>query len=294
MKNRFLNIGCGARFNRDWINIDIHPIDESVISIDILNGMPFDNNYFDVVYHSHVFEHIKKSKVQGFLDECIRIIKPGGVMRVVVPDLEKIVKAYLVCLQKAYDGKQGWDANYDWIMLELYDQMVREKSGGEVLDFLKKQNISNIDYIIERWGAEAEAILGSVCTGKDKSTEKLKHKNIKENMTISKINRALKTINIIDTLRQQAGALILGKEYKEYQRYRARSRFQESGELHRWMYDKYSLSKLLSATGFEKVAVLSSHESNIENWNNTGLDTDANGRVYKPDSMFIEAFKPSV
>ncbi len=53
-------------------------------------GIPFPDRSFDVVYHSHVLEHLSKSEASKFLKECSRVLRPQGVLRVVVPDLEEI------------------------------------------------------------------------------------------------------------------------------------------------------------------------------------------------------------
>ena len=51
---KMLNIGCGHRFHRDWVNIDVDPASPEVIKADIINGIPYPDNHFDVVYHSNV------------------------------------------------------------------------------------------------------------------------------------------------------------------------------------------------------------------------------------------------
>jgi hypothetical protein len=69
-------------------------------------------------------------------------------------------------------------------------------------------------------------------------------------------------------------------------------RFRKCGEIHQWMYDRYSLSKLLREVGFEKVEVKNAFSSNILNWSDFHLESDNNELVYKPDSLFVEAIKP--
>ena len=56
------------------------------------------------------------------------------------------------------------------------------------------------------------------------------------------------------------------------------------------MYDRYSLSKLLSGCGFKNIKVVSAFESCINDWNKYQLDT-VEGITRKPDSLFIEAIK---
>ena len=67
--------------------------------------------------------------------------------------------------------------------------------------------------------------------------------------------------------------------------------FRNSGEIHRWMYDRYSLSRLLTQSGFTKIRVCQANESAIPNFNTYELDV-YQGKIRKPDSLFIEAIKP--
>jgi len=70
-------------------------------------------------------------------------------------------------------------------------------------------------------------------------------------------------------------------------------RFRQSGEIHQWMYDRYSLDKLLQECGLVKVTQRYAHQSYLENWNKYNLDTEPDGTIYKPDSLYMEAIKPS-
>ena len=67
--------------------------------------------------------------------------------------------------------------------------------------------------------------------------------------------------------------------------------FRTSGEVHFWLYDKFSLSKLLTETGFRNIKVCRADESRIMNWSSFNLDTNPDGTIYKPDSFYMEAEK---
>ncbi|MDP4267502.1 MAG: methyltransferase, partial [Bacteroidota bacterium] len=67
-------------------------------------------------------------------------------------------------------------------------------------------------------------------------------------------------------------------------------KFRLSGEIHQWMYDRYSLSTLLARTGFKEIQIMSAYESKINDWNKFQLDV-IDGEIRKPDSLFIEAIK---
>lgn len=57
--------------------------------------LPFVRGQFTLVYMSHVLEHIPWTQTVSFLQEIHRILEPGGVVEIWVPDFEKIVQSYL-------------------------------------------------------------------------------------------------------------------------------------------------------------------------------------------------------
>ena len=79
--------------------------------------------------------------------------------------------------------------------------------------------------------------------------------------------------------------LLLGKESPLYEV----ARFRDSGEVHQWMYDDYSLKRLLEEQGFNSAVRKTASESYIKDWASYSLDTEPDGSVYKPDSLYMEA-----
>jgi len=55
---------------------------------DLRRGVPLRDNSADVIFTSHFVEHIKKNDARKFLRDCYRALKPGGLMRIIVPDLD--------------------------------------------------------------------------------------------------------------------------------------------------------------------------------------------------------------
>jgi predicted SAM-dependent methyltransferase len=275
---KYLNLGCGSRFHPSWTNVNFTPSGKDVIAHDLNQGIPFADNSFDVVYHSHVLEHFPKNQAVNFLKECYRVLRPEGILRVVVPDLEQIVKAYLCALEKARIGEQEWKANYDWIMLEMYDQVVRNTSGGEMFKYLSNPQLSNVDFVIQRCGVEVKKIIDD-----SRQNSSLSTVNSAPNL-LKKIYRFFRYPNY----RQESLLkLILGKEYE----YLQMGRFKNCGEVHQWMYDSYSLSLLLKQCSFTQVIQRNATESYISDWNSYNLDTEPDGTIYKPDSLYMEGVK---
>ncbi len=156
---RLLNLGCGSTFHPDWVNVDVAPKPPHVLGYDLRQGVPFAENLFDAVYHSHVLEHFSRQNARMFLQECLRVLKPGGVLRVVVPDMEGIAKAYLRALDEAEQGVHEADSRHEWMMIELVDQLTRHVRGGEMMEFWRRKPVPAREFILSRVGAEARHMI---------------------------------------------------------------------------------------------------------------------------------------
>ncbi len=277
---KYLNLGCGNRFHKSWTNINFDSNSNEVMKWDLTKGIPFPDNFFDVVYHSHLLEHFTRTTAKNFLLECSRVLRPQGVLRVVVPDLEQIVHTYIEALELANSGSEEWAYNYNWILMEMYDQTVRTFPGGEMGEYLVKEHIPNEDFLLQRWGNEAKELIE---TGQRVRHEaELGSKNIK--YFLKPIYRSLKNSGYGRDILLK---LVLGKEYNALKI----GRYRQSGEIHQWMYDRYSLSVILKECGLENIVQRSATDSYIANWTSFHLDTDPNGTIYKPDSLFLEGIK---
>lgn len=281
---KLVNLGCGQKYHKDWINIDFVSNSGDVIQHNLLDGIPINDNEVDLVYHSHVLEHFSKEQSVYFIKECYRILKVNGIIRIAVPDLETIVKEYLNNLQLAMEGDVEAKHNYEWIKLELFDQMVRNESGGDMKNYLYQPIVKNEAYVYKRIGSEGEIIRESFLN-KKVLVQHLK-KNVKPKVSIlksflRKVKSVITKVRVWGTksslTEQESKALKIGQ-------------FRLGGEIHQWMYDRYSLTELLSYVGFREIKVCSAFESEIQNWGTYQLDV-INGEIRKPDSLFVEAKK---
>ena len=95
---KYLQIGCGYNIYDDFINMDIEwkpnviPWDISTISKD---NYPIANDSLDGIYTEHCLEHIPFESTKDNLKEFYRILKPGGTVRIAVPDGELFIDAYV-------------------------------------------------------------------------------------------------------------------------------------------------------------------------------------------------------
>lgn len=282
-KINYLNIGCGNKFHEEWVNVDMASNSPHVIAANLLNGIPFADNQFDVVYHSQVLEHIPKKEAASFINECLRVLKPGGIIRVVVPDLENIIREYLGLLEANWkEANELNDANYEWIGLELYDQTVRNQKGGMMVEYLQQKKIINEAYILQRIGHIGSSIRNKAKMNIGKKIQLIFVK------AASRVRSTSFLSDLTGSIKLKAKQMFLTDEEKKYIEI---GKFRLGGEIHYWMYDKYSLKKLLIKCGFEQAELMNPTESKIEDWNKYELDLKQ-GIPYDPMSLFMEARKP--
>jgi predicted SAM-dependent methyltransferase len=88
-----INLGSGERPLEGWVNVDALPDAPGVdVVADIVEPLPFDSASADALYASHLLEHVSTDDVPGVLAEWRRVLRPGGVLMIAVPDLEVIAR----------------------------------------------------------------------------------------------------------------------------------------------------------------------------------------------------------
>jgi len=280
-----INLGCGNRFHPDWVNADIAPCDSSVLRCDLSRALPFPENDFDVVYHSNVLEHIRCADALPFMRECLRVLKSGGILRVAVPDMERICKLYLEKLKQAAAGDDASMHDCQWMLLEMYDQTVREKSGGAMLDFLRQNPLPNESFVLERIGQEGHELLAAL-----RNAPPVPQTQVPPSKPRIQWRQIIRRPRI---LLEMLGRKLLHDHFgADWPRALDIGRFRLAGEVHQWMYDRFSLARLMLAAGFHEPTLRSPVDSAIPDWTKFNLDTLSDGTVIKPDSFFMEASKP--
>jgi SAM-dependent methyltransferase len=265
---KFLNLGCGTHYHNDWINVDLNPMSSSIIQYNFLQGIPFSDNFCDVVYSSHFLEHIPRDIGQRFLDECYRVLKPGGICRIVTPDLELMAKNYLTCLSLIQTNKETNRLDYEESVLKIFDQAVRNFPGGEYLGIRQKRRELNIitNPVNKDPGKDDPGII-----------RKIAYYTLNE----------LKKVNLLNLKQLILSKILTNEEYSYFQI----GKFRLSGEIHYFIYDSYSLTALMQKSNFKRVIKQTAHESLIPNFENYYLDTLKDNSTYKTDSLYLEGIK---
>lgn len=137
-----VNVGCGRTATPGWLNLDSsltvrlartplarllpsnpRAFAKAVVAQGVRYGdatrLPLADGSVDAVYSSHMLEHLSRDKAERFLREAARVLKPGGVLRIAVPDLRKGVDAYL--------GTGDADAFMEWSILSSPLDTLRQR-----------------------------------------------------------------------------------------------------------------------------------------------------------------------
>lgn len=266
-----LNFGCGNRFSPDWINIDFHSESKQVQRVNLLKGFPFPDSSFEAVYSSHVLEHFDCHQGAFLVSESFRVLTRGGVIRIVVPDLEGSVREYLrvLSLPESPDKNQL----YSWVIIELLDQLVRNRPQGEMGPFWERvytgEDTSMKKYVTSRT--------------QNRAWNRQAHKGLVEKIrTITLQKLATKCIYVY----LSAIARLIPSSLRDTVCVRT-----AIGERHRWMYDEYSLGRLLHEAGFRDIRRCTFDESGISGFTSSCLDCENDGKPYKNNSLYMEGTK---
>lgn len=140
-----INLGCGTVIAPGWINIDNSPNarlskypplrwlgwklgvlsdehyaiewPESMIIRDLRKNLPFADSSIDYTYSSHLLEHLTLDDASNLLKEVLRVLKPGGLLRLVVPDLTYGARCYVDALNAHPTNHKAAPEFLSWLQL---------------------------------------------------------------------------------------------------------------------------------------------------------------------------------
>ena len=94
MASARLNLGCGPHPPPGWINADIRPYPGVDLCGDVQHGLALPDGAVDIAVAIHLLQDLPWGAIPPLLAELRRVLRPGGLLRIGVPDLERAIAAY--------------------------------------------------------------------------------------------------------------------------------------------------------------------------------------------------------
>lgn len=159
VENAKLNFGPGPNWKKpddDWYSVDIDPKwGDIVVNFHKFERLPFGDNSIECVYGSHVFEHMSIYKTPLVFSEIFRVLKAGGILRLILPDAERSIKEfvnkneeYLLFQRRKERARKYYQKEYT--LFECMKEDFLSKSGQVTLlgkDSLAHQNAWDFETI---------------------------------------------------------------------------------------------------------------------------------------------------
>ncbi len=119
-KKNYLNLGCGSVIAKNFINIDFFFNKSIDFGADFRYPLRICDASIDGVFCEHTFEHFTYNTNQMLFKECHRILKPGGILRIIVPDLSLFIKNYI-------ENNLEWFQKWEQLMFIASNSLERAK-----------------------------------------------------------------------------------------------------------------------------------------------------------------------
>ena len=170
MEIRRLHWGCGDVRPAGWINSDAQEGPGIDITADILEGLPIEDDSIDYISSQHALQELFIQDVLNALFELHRVLKPGGVLRLCLPDLDKSIAAYQSG-RRDYFIVQDWDTisgnfitqilwyngNNTLFTYEFAEELLQKAGFREVHRVAYRQTVSPYPEIVELDDREPES-----------------------------------------------------------------------------------------------------------------------------------------
>ncbi|GHV90776.1 hypothetical protein AGMMS50268_12790 [Spirochaetia bacterium] len=166
-----LNLACGTVILEGWDNLDYESRTDGVIECNLTERLPYVNDSVDEILTSHFLEHLKlQTEAIPFLQECNRVLKPGGLLSIIVPDFEMISKVKMFdyhfnrfrnCREQLRwfvgatfgEGRTQWDYHVSGWFKERFKELgsgkiIVDPAAGSPIEVWKNMELLNL---IKKW-----------------------------------------------------------------------------------------------------------------------------------------------
>lgn len=138
-----IHVGSGPINLQGWVNIDARPASHIHLTSEGFSLKEFADGEIEEIYMCHVLEHFSFQEVRSILKNFRKKLQPGGVLRLSVPDFDKLIKIYkannnrLEVVKYALMGGQDYEYNYHKCVFNKHSlsQMLAENKFGNVQEW---------------------------------------------------------------------------------------------------------------------------------------------------------------
>jgi len=142
-----LHLGCGKNYKEGWVNVDLHRTAD--VRLDLREPLPFEDASCSMIYSEHFLEHIDYPEpITSLLGECCRVLKPGGVFSVVVPDIELVLRSYVEGgTEEYYAAQRKWHPEWYKTQMEHINYNFRQNNEHRFC-----YDFETLNYLLEKCG----------------------------------------------------------------------------------------------------------------------------------------------
>jgi len=90
-----INLGSGHWKLEGWVNVDLDMESRPDVCANLSTGLPFRDRCADFMHSEDFIDQLTLQQARRFMRECHRILKPGGVIRILTPDVQQLAEMYL-------------------------------------------------------------------------------------------------------------------------------------------------------------------------------------------------------
>lgn len=241
--------------------------------LDLRRPLPFADGVFDAAHLQRVFEHLSPEDAPRLAGEVARVSRSGAVVRVAFPDLEEMARSCLETLEAAIaDPTERNLVRHEWRFAELFDPLVRTRSGGRMRELVLEGRFDEED-LVDRFGDVFETFAGTPAIDRPPPTP------LRQWLGVLRSPKRL--------VRCLAAPLRTAEELRARRTIDPRETF----ESHEWMWDPESMADLLRDAGFTDIHSASWDRSSIEGWNRFDLDRSRSGEGPWEPATILEAVR---
>lgn len=149
-----INVGCGNRVLPGYENLDLYVKHPGVTRMDV-RCLPYHDGTIDEVLAEDIIEHFSRLEWKKVLAEWVRVLKPGGVIRLQFPEMRELADALL---------HADTDERWEWLTRRIFGDQAEQGMWhfhGLTVDYLRRhlENVHGLVYVFHEFDGNYNVVL---------------------------------------------------------------------------------------------------------------------------------------